>query len=140
MKITHSNVVVVPDDPAYPTGTDEWNADHAVLPSIVTITDGVGQTFDAQNGKTDTARLTATADRTLVAPTNPSDGQRVVIEHNASGGARTLSLTTGSAGAFVFGTDITALSATASGSTDEILVIYNTAANRWRVSAVVKGF
>jgi hypothetical protein len=140
MKIDHANVVAVADDPTSPVGSNEWNADHTVVPSIVTITDGTGQTFDAQSGKTDTARLAATASRTLVAPLNPADGQRVVIEHLASGGSWTLALTTGSAGAFAFGTDITALTATASGATDEILVIYNATADRWRVSAVVKGF
>ena len=28
MTLTHSTVVVVADDPTYPVGTDEWNADH----------------------------------------------------------------------------------------------------------------
>src|SRR6516162_1368108 len=104
MKIDHANVVAVADDPTSPVGSNEWNADHTVVPSIVTITDAAGQTFDAQSGKTDTARLAATASRTLVAPLNPADGQRVVIEHLASGGSWTLALTTGSAGAFAFGT------------------------------------
>ena len=30
MPVTHSSVVIVPDDGTSPVGTDEWNATHAV--------------------------------------------------------------------------------------------------------------
>jgi hypothetical protein len=111
------------------------------LGGIVTINDVGPYAFDAQNGAAAIARLNATANRTLIAPLNPADGQKVIIEHTAGGGlARTLALTVGSAGTFRFGTDITALSATAAGKIDRIGVIYNAPAQRWDVTGVVKGF
>lgn len=110
-------------------------------PSIATIPDQASTTFGANSGLTSIARLSATGNRTLTAPTgSPTDGQKVVVEHYASGGARTLSLTTGSSGAFAYGSDITSLTATVSGKTDLIGCIYNSTAQRWRVAAVVKGY
>lgn len=109
-------------------------------PNIVTIADAVGPTFDAQNGLSSLARLVASNNRTLVAPLNPVDGQKVMIEHTASGAARTLGLTTGAAGTFSFGSDVTALTATVSGKTDRVGVIYNLAAARWFVVGYAKGF
>lgn len=84
-------------------------------------------------------RVTIAGNRTLAAPTNPTDGQRIVWEVTASGGARTLSLATG-AGGFVFGSDISALTSIASGTTDVIAAIYNASINRWRLVACTKGF
>jgi hypothetical protein len=67
------------------------------------------------------------------------DGQRVVWEITASGGQRQLALATG-AGGFVFGNDVTGLTATSAGTTDYLGAIYNMAVNRWRVVAYTKGF
>lgn len=107
---------------------------------IVTIPNSAGPTFDAQDGLTQIARLVATANRQIAAPTNPVDGQKVIIEHTASGGARTMSLVTGNNGQFRFGTDIAGLSETASGKTDRVGIIYSGAAQRWDVVAYAKGF
>jgi hypothetical protein len=85
-------------------------------------------------------RVTATGNFTLAIPTNPTDGQTVTWEVLASGADRTASLTTGSAGAFLFGTDIPSLSATTSAKRDLIRAIYNSAAGRWLVVGYVKGF
>lgn len=104
----------------------------------VTLTDGASVSLNASLGTH--FRLTAAGNRTISAPSNPTDGQVIVIEHLASGGARTLALTTGSAGSFKFGTDITALTATSSGLVDLIQAVYNTTADRWWVIAYVKGF
>lgn len=107
-------------------------------PSVVLV-DGATVALDSSLGKV--FRLTAAGNRTIAAPTgSPFDGQGLIIEHTASGGARTLSLTTGSAGSFAFGTDITALTATSSGLTDYIGAIFDATANRWRVIAFTKGF
>lgn len=111
-----------------------------IPPLIYTMADASTTTFDAQSGRTDIARLAATGSRTVLPPTNPVDGQRVIIEHTASTAAFTLTLSSTATGGFRFGTDITALSATATGTTDEILVIYNTSSGYWRVAAVTKGF
>lgn len=105
--------------------------------SVVALTDGASVALDASLGNT--FRLAAGGDRTLSAPTNPIDGQKITVIHYASGGSRTLTLTTG-AGGFRFGTDITALSATSSGKSDYLGFIYNAADNRWDIVAAVKGY
>lgn len=107
----------------------------------VTLTDGASVALDASLGTV--FDLTAAGDRTVSVPTNkPASGKtkKIVIRHKASGGSRTLSLTTGSAGAFRYGTDITGLTATTSGKTDMIGCIYNAADDRWDVVAYAKGF
>lgn len=103
-----------------------------------TLTDAATVATDASTGNH--FRVTITANRILGVPTNPTDGQRAIWEATASGGDRTLSLTTGSSGAFIFGSDITALTPTLSGTTDFIGAIYNSTAARWRVIAYVKGY
>jgi hypothetical protein len=110
------------------------------FPAVVALTDGASVALDAGT-RAPVYRLAAAGDRTISAPTNPTDGQKIVIQHVASGGAnRTLSLTTGATGAFRFGADITALTATTSGKTDYIGCIYNGTDSRWDVVAVTKGF
>jgi hypothetical protein len=79
--------------------------------------------------------------RTLGVPTNPTDGQRVRWEVTAGGGSnRTLSLATGTAGSFKFGTTITSISATTSALTDMIECVYNATIARWCVVEYSKGF
>lgn len=103
----------------------------------VTLVDGATVDLDASQGSV--FRLTAGGNRTIQPPTNPTDGQKIIIEHLASGGARTLSLSTGTGG-FRFGTDITSITATTSGKIDRIGCIYNESANKWDVVAFIKGF
>lgn len=105
--------------------------------AVVTLTDGATVSVDASLGNQ--FKLTAAGDRTIAVPTNSISGQKIIIVHTASGGARTLSLNTG-AGGFRFGTDVTALSATTSGKTDYIGCIYNASASFWDVVAYMKGF
>lgn len=107
------------------------------LTNIIGLTDGATPALNAALGNT--FRLTAAGNRTIAVPTNPTDGQKIVIEHTASGANRTLSLNTGTGG-FAFGSDITALTATVSGTTDYIGCVYNRVANKWRVVAYVKGY
>ena len=112
-----------------------------VLDTVVTLTDGATVALDAAGGNV--FKLLAAGNRTISVPTNkPAAGQyqKIVIMHEASGADRTLALTTGSAGAFRFGTDITALTATTSGLTDYIGCIYNSVDDRWDVVSVSKGF
>ena len=104
---------------------------------IITLTDGATPALDASLGNH--FKLTAAGNRTIAVPTNPTDGQQIVIEHVASGADRTLALNTG-AGGFAFGTTITALSATTSGLTDYITAVYSSSAAKWRVIQYVKGF
>lgn len=103
----------------------------------VSLTDGTTITTDASLGTL--FRVTIAGNRTLAAPTNPTDGQRILWEITATGANRTLTLATG-AGAFAFGADIVAITATGQNLTDYIGTIYNATANRHRVIAYIKGY
>ena len=106
--------------------------------TVVTLADGAGSVIDASTGGI--FKQTATDDRTLGTPTNPTSGQKIVIVFVASGGARTLTLPTAGAGDFAFGEDITKITQTTSGKTDYIGCIYDATAERWRVVAYAKGY
>jgi len=106
--------------------------------TVVALADGAGSVIDAATGNFFTQ--TATADRTLGTPTNPTNGQKIIIRFTASGGARTLTLPTAGAGDFAFGEDITKITQTTSGKTDYIGCIYDSTAERWRVVAYAKGY
>lgn len=108
-----------------------------VPPTVVALTDGATPALDASLGNVFT--LAAAGDRTIAVPSNPTNGQKIIIRHLASGGARTLALNTG-AGGFRFGTDITTLSQTASGKTDYIGCIYSSIDSKWDVVAYSKGY
>jgi hypothetical protein len=103
----------------------------------VNLTDGSTPALDASLGTH--FRLTAAGNRTIAVPSSPTDGQVIVIEHLASGGARTLALNTGTGG-FKFGTDITALTATTSGAIDYIQAVYRQSTDKWNVIGYVKGY
>lgn len=121
------------------TGVTTANAFRMAATAVVTaLVDGANVALDASTGSVFT--LTAAGDRTLLAPTNATDGQKIVMKHKASGADRTLTLTTGSAGAFRFGANITGLTATASTKTDFIGCIYDGADQRWDVVAYMKGY
>ena len=106
-------------------------------PAPVPLADVASVALDAAAGKL--FKLSATGNRTIAVPTNAVDGRSIVIAHKSDATPRTLALTTGTGG-FAFGTDITALSATAANVTDYIGCIYDATAQRWRVVGVVKGY
>ena len=101
------------------------------------LTDGATPALDASKAYVFT--LTSTQNPTIAVPTNPTNYQKITIVFTASGGSRTLGLNTG-AGGFAFGTDITGLTATPSGTTDYIGCIYNPTSSKWHVVAYSKGF
>lgn len=103
----------------------------------VILTDGATPALDASLGNI--FRLETSGNRTIAPPTNPKPNQFIVIQHVAIGGARTLSLNTGTGG-FAFGSDITALTATGSDLTDYIGCLYDAVDNKWRVISYVKGY
>jgi hypothetical protein len=124
-----------------PTGNTGPTGAASGIDTVVTLTDGATVALNAALGNV--FDLVAVGDRTISVPTNkPAAGktQRVVIRHAASGANRTLTLTTGSAGAFRFGADITALTATTSGLTDYIGCVYDAVDDRWDVVSYTKGF
>lgn len=85
-------------------------------------------------------RVILGGDRTLGAPTNPADGQRVLWEFIQDGtGGRILTLASGPGG-FVLGADGPVVLSTAPGVRDFLGAIYSAALNRWLVLALAKGF
>lgn len=105
---------------------------------FVALSDASTIATDASLGRNFSA--SSATDRTLGAPTNPVNGQKCIWRWtNTDGSSHTLTLTTG-AGGFRFGTDITALTATAAGKADYIGAVYVTADDRWDVVSYVKGY
>lgn len=96
-----------------------------------TLTDAATIATDASLGRH--FRCTLGADRTLGVPTNATDAQRAMWELTASGAQRTITLTTGSTGAFELTAGISAATAIASGKTAFISAIYSSARARWTV-------
>lgn len=84
-------------------------------------------------------RATMTGDAQIGVPTNPVDGMDAVWELTASGGARTPTFVSG-VGGFVFGADITGVSAIASGLTDIVGAKYHGSTQRWRIVSYAKGY
>lgn len=106
--------------------------------TVVPLDDGANVELDASLGNI--FALSAGGNRTINPPTNPTDGQKIIIIHHASGAIRTLTLST-STGGFLFGSTVEDLDgATESGKRDLIGCVYNEALNKWLVVAVVKGF
>ena len=101
------------------------------------LTDGATPALDASKGYVFT--LTSTTNPTIAVPSNPTNYQKITIIFTASGGSRTLALNSG-AGGFSFGSDITGLTATPSGTTDYIGCQYNPTSSKWHVIAYAKGF
>lgn len=114
----------------------EWSANPT--PALVALSDVATVNLDASAGKM--FKLVATGNRFVAVPTNAVDGRGIIIAHTASGADRTLALATGTTGAFAFGTDVTGLTATTSGTTDYIGAVYDATATRWRVISYVKGY
>jgi hypothetical protein len=108
-----------------------------IKPTVVALADGATPALNAALGTV--FELEAAGNREIAVPTNPVDGQKIIIRHKASGADRTLTLNNG-AGGFRFGSDITSLSATASGKWDYIGCIYNGDDSKWDVVAVAKGY
>ncbi len=105
----------------------------------VALTDAATIATDASRGNH--FRVTLGGNRTLGAPTNPTDGQRVLWEIVQDGtGSRTLALATG-AGGFAFGADIPAFTASTTASKiDYLAATYRSTSDRWNVIAIARGY
>jgi hypothetical protein len=84
-------------------------------------------------------RATLTGDAQIGVPTNAVDGMDGVWELTASGGARNGTFASG-VGGFVFGGDITGVTAIGSGLTDIVGAKYHQPTQRWRVVSYAKGY
>lgn len=105
----------------------------------VTLTDAATVATDASLGTH--FRVTIAGNRSLGAPTNPTDGQVCVWEVTASGSTRTLDLST--AGVFQFNDDLVYMYPTISllsGETDYIQAVYRTSVNKWRIIGHQAGY
>lgn len=109
---------------------------NAVAALVVPLLDQAFPAVDASLGSV--FRLAAAGNRTLLIPTNPTNGQVIILQHYAQGANRTLSLNT-SSGGFRFGTTFAALTATTAGKTDYIQCVWNAADNFWDILDVSKG-
>lgn len=112
--------------------------DSSWIDGAVTLIDGATVDLDASLGD-GVFELTALGDRTINAPTNEHENNKIIIRHKASGGARTLSVYTG-VGGFRFSEDITGLTVTTSGKTDYIGAIYNVNDDYWDIIGYIKGY
>lgn len=104
-----------------------------------TLTDAVTITTDASTGIH--FRVTLGGNRTLAAPTNPTDGQRILWEFiQDATGSRTITLTTG-VGGFALGTDIPSITLTTTANKRDIMgALYNATTQQWYVIAFVRGY
>jgi hypothetical protein len=111
----------------------------ATVHTPVILTDAATIATDASLGNR--FRVTLGDNRTLGAPSNPTDGQQIVYEVIQDGtGTRTLALATG-AGGFAFGSDITGITLSTGGNVrDYLTCIYNSAQDRWAVVGFIKGY
>jgi hypothetical protein len=108
----------------------------AVSSSAVILTDAATIVVDASQGNH--FRVTLGGNRTLDAPSNPVDGQRVIFEiiQDATG-SRTLAYNA----VYAFSTDIPSPTLTTTLNKRDFLgFIYNSTAGKWYCVALVKGF
>jgi hypothetical protein len=107
-----------------------------VISTPVVLTDAATIVVDASLGQH--FRVTLGGNRTLGAPSNPVDGQKILFEVIQDGtGSRTLAYNA----IYVFGTDIgqPTLSSTAA-KTDYLGFVYSSAATKWRCLAWARGY
>jgi hypothetical protein len=126
-------------------GTDNTKAvtpagvDAAVIVGAgpVTLTDATVIATDAS--LSNYFRVTLGENRTLGAPTNPTDGQRVMWEISSNSGLRTISPAIGSAGSFKFGSDFTTIPPIVNNTTTFIGAVYRASTARWHILSVGSG-
>jgi len=108
------------------------------ISKVVALIDAPTIATDASLGNVFT--VTLGGNRTLGAPSNPTNGQKCIWSFTQdSNGSRTLSTASG-AGGFRFGTDIASVPLSSTPNvTDYMGAMYNAAANSWDVLAFVRG-
>ncbi len=107
-----------------------------LTPAPVALVDAATIAIDASLGLV--FDLTLTGDHLLGNPTNPKDGQSIVLRiTQGPGGSHLLTYDT----AWGFGTDVTSPTlSTAAGAIDYINARYNAVALKWHVLAVARGY
>lgn len=107
--------------------------------TIVNLIDGPTIATDASLGNY--FRVTLSGNRTLGAPSNPTDGKKIIYEITQDViGSRTLTYTIG-AGGFVFGVDISGgVLSTAPNKKDFLGAFYSSVTDRWYVTSFLRGY
>ena len=107
--------------------------------AVVALTDAATIATNAALGNVFT--VSVAVNRTYGAPSNPTSGQKCIWRWtNSDSVSHTMTFTTGSAGAFRFGTTVSGVSATTAGKTDYVGAVYNVTDDRWDVIAYAKGY
>lgn len=118
-----------------PSTIDGAKVTATFLNRVAALTDAATIATDASLGNTFT--VTLGGNRTLGAPTNPVDGQKITYRIRQDGtGNRTLAFNA----IFRFGLDIDVNLSTGANKTDYIGCIYHGTDSKWDVVAVSKGF
>jgi hypothetical protein len=112
---------------------------------IVALTDAATIAVDASLGNVNANSVfwvVLGGDRALGTPTNPTSGQEITFRFKQDGtGTRLLTIPTGGAGQYRYGTDITGITlSTAINTTDYMRVRYNAQDDRWDIISFVKGY
>lgn len=113
--------------------------DKAVVDNPFVLTDAA--TINTDASQSNRFRVTLGGNRTLAAPSNPSDGQQCVWEFiQDATGSRTITLDTGTGG-FAFGTDIVSITLTTTANKrDFMTATYSSALNKWLVLGFLRGY
>lgn len=115
----------------------QFDINGAFSEKVVQLNDEATVELDAALGNVFVLR--AQGDRIISAPTNPTDGQKIIIRLAAIGGDRDISLSD-SMGGFRFGSDITGLTTIDQNASDYVTALYNGADEYWDVIAYAKGY
>jgi len=121
---------------AAPSDAAQFQVDKSLTTGVVALSDGANIATDASLGNE--FRVTLAGNRTLDAPTNPTNGQKAIWRFlQDATGSRTITLNA----VFRLGTDITAITLTTTASkADYMGAIYNATDVKWDVIAFVKGY
>jgi hypothetical protein len=109
----------------------------AIAPKVVTVT-ASSNTYTINASLGNQFRCTLAATNTIAAPTNPTDGERILVELIQDGtGSRTVTWNA----AFVFGTDVASPTlSTGANKKDYVGFVYNTNSAKWHALAVARGY
>jgi hypothetical protein len=121
-------------------GDNTWATPAFTFASAVTLTDGATIATNAALGQLFRVTLATQANSTFSAPTNAADGMRIMYEISASGAARGVIFTTGAAGAFAFGGDVTGIPSITAATTTFVGCVYSSRNSRWNIIAIANGY
>lgn len=111
----------------------------ALTPAVVILADAATVTVDASKGND--FRLTLGGSRTIAAPSNPRDGQKITFEiiQPSSGGPYTATWASGAAG-YAFGSSAAPVLSGAANSIDQAAFRYSAAKGAWLYLGSMLGF